>query len=221
MSAHLVYGPILPGGAQQQAGGPPFDPAAGFPWQEQPGQEQSLAARWYQPDTEAWTPIPGLTVASVAAQAGLWQDASPQQDRSIQPVWYGPEDDATGFVPRAITTASVAAQAALSPEQPGQERSIWPLWWRPDDPTEAIYPILPPPPFDPATGFPWLLYDELPARRDFSPDAIEAQFAGPLTSWLFTTSAPGGGGTATPAVLIDATSGDVFLSIGGNLIVPA
>jgi hypothetical protein len=40
---------------------------------------------------------------------------------------------------------------------------------------------------------------------------------GPLQSWLFTTGAP----TAAPAVLIDATNGDVYLSIGGNFIVPA
>lgn len=189
-------------------------------WPEQPGQERSLAQRWFQPETEAWTPIPDLTIATVAQQAGLWQDASPQQDRNLQPVWYRPEDDATGLVPTAITSATVAQQAALWPEQPGQEWSRQPVWYQPPDATEAVYPILPPPPFDPATGFPWLLYDEMPARRDFSPDMIEAQFAGPLTSWLFTVSAPAGG-TATPAVLIDATSGAVYLSIGGNLIVPA
>ncbi len=63
-------------------------------WPEQPHQERDIWPRWYQPETEAWTPIPGLTTASLAEQAALWSDATvtpPQSGR------YHPDGD--GWTP--------------------------------------------------------------------------------------------------------------------------
>ena len=70
----------------------PFNPATGFDWSEQPGQERDLSVTWFAPDEQAWVPIPGLTVASTAQQAAANQqpDASEAVDRSV--VWYQPED---------------------------------------------------------------------------------------------------------------------------------
>lgn len=235
-----------------------FDPATGFPWQEQPTDP---ATRWgVQTETESLTPIPNLTVATVAQDAGLWQEQPGQErslaqtwfqpadatevvyptlpapvfdpslmdfgrdaqmDRSIQPTWFRPDDPMLGMPTGAQTTATVAQQAGLwQDSSPQQDRSIQPTWYQPPDATEPIYPSIPVPPFLPANGFPWLLADEYPWRRDFSPDMVEAHFAGPLQSWLFTTGAPAAPGSPPP-VLIDATSGAVFVSIGGPFIVPA
>ena len=54
-------------------------------------QDRSTQPTWFQPDTEPWTPVPGLTSATIPQLAALWPDSSGQQDRSIQPVWFGPE----------------------------------------------------------------------------------------------------------------------------------
>lgn len=149
----------------------------GADWTEQ----RANAATWFTPDlTPEGLTTGGVTVATVAAQAGLWQDQSGQQDRGIQPTWFTPEQD-----------------------------------------TFAQYPTIPVTPFSPGNGFPWLLADEYPARRDFTPDAVQASFEGTLQPWLFTTGSPGTGTGAAPAVLIDAETGDIYLSIGGNLIVSA
>jgi hypothetical protein len=217
-------------------------------------QDRSIWPTWADlVSTEAWTPIPNLTVATVDQQAGLWQDSSGQQDRSLQPVWtdhawvaegFTPQvaafdptsaggiwpeqpgqersnavrwfveaDDTLGLPPFATTVATVAQQAAAWPEQPGQDKSLQPVWFRPDDPFD-VFPQ-PVPPFDPATQFAGLPFEpEIVWRRDFTPDSIEAHFAGPLQSWLFTSASP----ATIPAIFIDVTTGDPYIHLDGPFI---
>jgi hypothetical protein len=156
-----------------------FDPAT-VDFGRDAQQDRSTQAVWFAPDAAVEGLTTGtITTATVAQQAGLWQDQSGQQDRNIGPTWHAP--DAGQDVLRSLivpTVASVDQQAPLWIEQPYPERGNQAVWYN-----QAVEPV-----------------------------------DGSLQDWLFTVGSPGGG---TPAVLVNAENGDVFLSIGGIFIVPA
>ena len=112
------------------------------------------------------------------------------------------------------TVATTAQQAAAWPEQPGQDKSLQPVWFRPDDGYEAF--PQPVPPFDASTQAAALTFDAWEpstAVRWFAPDA-EAD--GGFSSWLWWIVGPAAG--ATPAILIDATTGDPYIHLDGPFI---
>ena len=213
-------------------------------------QDRSTQATWFQPDTESWTAIPNLTVATVDQQAPLWLEQpadwtnqrwhapdpavegltppvvtvlvdfgyDPQQDRSTQPTWHAPDPAVEGLTTGTVTVATVDQQPLYGYDA-SLDRSTQPTWHAPEAEQSTVVTTAPPPSATVDQQAPLWLEQPYPLAGTWPmwySQAVEP-VDGPLQSWLFTTGAP----TAAPAVLIDATNGDVYLSIGGNFIVPA
>jgi hypothetical protein len=157
-------------------------------------------------------------VGELIPVAVLGYDA--QQDRSTAQLWFTPELDTLANPSFLRTTASVPQQAPFwYDQQPWVSNGA--RWVHPDDgwlAQKETIPLVTPPTIDQLSA----LWQEQPGQERsnvqtwYSPGVEPVD--GPLQSWLFTTGSPGG---AAPAVLIDATTGDVYLSIGGVFIVPA
>lgn len=183
-------------------------------WPEQPGQERATVVTWFRPDDAGEGLVPQAPAFDPAVVASLGFD-----ELHAARSWGVPYEELiwTPTPPFAPSTASVAEQAALWEEQPGQDRFLQPVWWRPDDAGEGLTP--PAPPIDPASQFPWLFDPELPARRDPIEGLIDAESDGGLAAWLHLVwgGCPPTTG-ATPAILIDATTGDPYIHLDGPFI---
>ena len=130
-----------------------FNPANGFDWSEQPAAW--VQPPWFQPDTEAWTPLPNLTVAPTGQQAPLWLE-QPGQEAPVIRFWYSPEEAHAPPIVLAILPLDPSLTGDLWHDHSHQQaRSIAPTWFAPDASVEGLVPPTAAV-FDPATGFPWL-----------------------------------------------------------------
>lgn len=193
-----------------------FDPSTGFPYDGDP-TPSSTAQQWFAPEAAIDLPLPFAYLPVDAATLDRQEQPAAWQ----QPPWFAPEAEVAGVVP--ITP--VAFNPATGFPYDGTQPPTLPPPWEAgaladllavDTVEQSVVDV------SDVASRAVLWIDQQPERwlpTTWYNPAVEP-VDGPLQSWLFTTGAPGTGTGAAPAVLINAENGDIFLSIGGNLIVP-
>ena len=95
-------------------------------WQEQPGQEASLALTWFVPESE-WTAIPALTEATVAQEPVQVDGLDEQASRAV--VWF--VEDVEFSAPLASPGSEPsAAQVPIQQSSPDEERDRTLFWFQ-------------------------------------------------------------------------------------------
>lgn len=197
---------------------PPEPPAA-------PPTTEQLAGLWREQQGQEQRPVPwlfadnllGITATEAFDPTVIDFGYDAQQNRSTAVRWFAPDEHAAGFVPLGSAAAPrVDGDFGYDAQQ---DRSTAQRWFAPDIEVSVLRPLS----FVTTATVPeqaplWIEQPyPLAGNRQRWYDPSVEPVPGPLKDTLFTTPPAAG----FPTVLIDASTGDVYLYIGSNFIVPA